>query len=328
MNLLLFPLFMIYRLGSQIKNILYASGILKAKKEELTIVSIGNITFGGSEKTPIAMHLVSYLAEQGYKPAFISRGYRGNWESKGGTLSDGERLYGDWRDSGDEPYMVALRYPDTGVFIGKNRLASSKRAADLGFNCGILDDGFQHRKLSRDLDIAIHDPAERMSLREPVSSLKRAEIILLKGKEKEHDLSKIKRRFAQASVFRYSVHTKGFFRIGENEKSPSVIIKGKRTVAFCGIAHPQRFCLSLEKEAVKPEAFLSFPDHHSYPLSSQRKILEAYKRSNSELLLTTEKDAVKISSMKEIASLPVYYLRIGIEIEESFYSSLLSFIKG
>jgi tetraacyldisaccharide 4'-kinase len=328
MKLLLFPLFLAYRLGSQIKNMLYSSGILKAKSGGLTTVSIGNITFGGSEKTPIAMHLISYLAEQGYRPAFISRGYRGNWENAGGTLSDGKSLYGEWKDSGDEPFMVALRFPEIGVFIGKKRFASCKRAKDLGFNCGILDDGFQHRKLDRDLDIVIHDPAEGISLREPLSSLKRAQIILIKGIEEESDLSKIQSRFAQASLFRYSVLHKGFFRIGEKEKISSEIIKGKRAVAFSGIAQPQRFLKSLEKEGIKPAAFLSFPDHYSYPLSSQKKIFAAYRESGSELLLTTEKDSVKISGLKEVKDLPFYYLRIGIEIEENFYSSLLSYLKG
>jgi tetraacyldisaccharide 4'-kinase len=247
MKLLLIPLFFAYRLGSRIKNLFYSCGIFKAMRGEIYTVSVGNITFGGSEKTPIAMHLASYLTGQGSRPAFISRGYRGNWERKGGTLSDGKYLYGDWRDSGDEPFMVAQRYPCIGVFIGKNRLASCKKAKDLGFKSGILDDGFQHRKLKRDLDIVVYDPSERIALREPISSLKRAQIILTKREVEDYDLKKIRKKFSHASLFRYSVLKKGFFRSGDNKQISSDELKGKKLMAFCGIARPERFLSSLEE---------------------------------------------------------------------------------
>ena len=93
------------------------------------------------------MHLLTFLKKQGYKPAFVSRGYKGKWERRGGILADGKNIFGSWKDSGDESYMVAKNFPDIGVYIGKNRLISCRKAKDAGFDIVVLDDGFQHQKL-------------------------------------------------------------------------------------------------------------------------------------------------------------------------------------
>ena len=167
------------RLVCRTKDVLYARGVLEAAKAPLPTVSVGNISFGGTEKTPLVMELIALLLRQGHRPALVSRGYRGAWERSGGTLSDGKSLLGTWAQGGDEPFMVARRFPKAGVFVGKDRLASCLKARDLGFTAVVLDDAFQHRRLARDLDIVLVSPAERRPLRESVAALARAGVILV-----------------------------------------------------------------------------------------------------------------------------------------------------
>lgn len=180
MKSLLFFLSFLYRTGCQIKNWLYERELFKPKRASFPVISVGNITFGGTEKTPLVINLISHFIKKGFKTALISRGYKGKWEKRGGVLSDGKNLLSSWRNSGDEPFMVAQNIPQAGIFIGKNRHLSCQRAEQLGFELAVLDDGFQHRRLHRDLDIVLYDPVEKTALREPFSSLKRAQILLIK----------------------------------------------------------------------------------------------------------------------------------------------------
>lgn len=324
MNFLLFLLSFIYRLGCQFKNWLYTFKIFKPKKAPLPIISVGNITFGGSEKTPLVMNIISFILGKGYKPALLTRGYKGRWERKGGILSDGKIILGNWEDSGDEPYMVADNIPKAGIFVGKNRFISAQKAASLGFDVGILDDGFQDRLLHRDLDIVLYDQYEKLALREPLSSLKRAHFILIKKRDKAKKKKNIKKYFSHKAIFEYKVISKGFFELGEKDVIiPSEKIKGKKVVAFCGLARPQRFLLLLQKQGIQPEIFLKFPDHHSYPPSSLEKIFKKFNKAGAEALIMTEKDAVKVAESLKQRKVPSYFLKIGLQVESEFYSKIL-----
>jgi len=294
----------------------------------MTVISIGNIAFGGTEKTPLVMNLISFLTQQGFKPALISRGYKGKWEKRGGVLSNGERLFGTWVDSGDEPFMVAQNIPQAGVFIWKNRLKSCIRAKNLSFAPAILDDGFQHRRLHRDLDIVLFDPSEKLALREPVSSLKRAHILLIKKGIHIQRKKIIKNLIPQTATFEYDVIPEAFFNLNRKEVVPEEEIKEKKVLAFCGIARPRRFSSLLQEKGLKITSFLKFPDHHPYPTSSLEKIVEKCQKTKAEALITTEKDAVKISDFEGFKKIPVYYLKIDIKLEEEFYSRVLFFLQS
>lgn len=326
MRFFLFFLSLFYRSGCQIKNWLYKQKIFTPKKAPLPVISVGSITFGGTEKTPLVINLITFLLKLGFKPALISRGYKGRWEKRGGILSEGKNILGSWEDSGDEPFMVAQNVPQAGIFIRKNRLLSCQKAKHLGFKLAVLDDGFQHRRLHRDLDIVLYDPAEKIAFREPVSSLKRAHILLMK---KGVDLQRkkgIKERFPKSAVFEYSVQNKGIFSL--EEKGPAEKLKGKKVLAFCGIARPERFLSILQEEGIKPLFFFKFPDHHPYPLSSLEKIVEKYKKLSAEAIITTEKDAVKIDHNKSFKNIPAYYLKIDLELEEEFYARISSLLQN
>jgi tetraacyldisaccharide 4'-kinase len=289
---------------------------------------VGNIAFGGSGKTPLVIHLMAFLLEQGFKPAMITRGYKGKWEKSGGILSDGKKILGSWQDSGDEAFMAASNFPQAGVFIGKNRRLSCIKARDSGFEIALLDDGFQHRRLHRDMDIVLYDERERVLLREPVSSLGRADIILVEEGMDTDNREKMKKSFSQSSVFKYSVESQGLFRLGKKESESIKRFQSKRIIAFCGIARPERFLALLRKEALNPVDFIPFPDHYSYTPHSLELISKRLQKLRADALITTEKDAVKLSPANALQNVPVFYLKIGLKLEDDFYSMLSSQVQN
>ena len=308
------------RLVCGIKGNLYARGKLKPRKAPLPVISIGNISFGGSEKTPLAMELIARLLDRGWKPALVSRGYGGQWEKEGGVLSDGTGLRGTWRQGGDEPYMIARRYPGTGVFVGRDKLASCRKAHDLGFTAVVLDDAFQHLRLERDLDIVLIDSRKKLALREGVSSLKRAGIILIRDTAQPGTEEWLKASFPGAAVFKYRTTGRGFISLPDGEMTPPDFFRGKSVLAFCGIANPARFTNLLRELGADIRSSLSFPDHHRYPAASLQKIALRFAATGAEAVVTTEKDAVKIAPAgTALESLPLHALRIGLDIEAGFY---------
>jgi len=308
------------RLVCRIKADLCNKGNIKPRKAPLPVVSVGNISFGGSEKTPLAMELIARLLDRGWKPALVSRGYRGQWEKEGGVLSDATGPKGTWRQGGDEPYMVARRFPGAGVIVGRNKLASCRKARELGFTVVVLDDAFQHLRLERDVDIVLFDPREKLTLREGASSLKRAGIILVRNQPQSGIVRSLKDSFPGAAVFNYRTMPKGFVSLRNGETTPPDSFRGKSVLAFCGIAKPSRFSNLLRELGADVRSSLSFPDHHPYPAASLEKIARSFAASGAEAVVTTEKDAVKIAPAgTALESLPLHALRIGLDIEAGFY---------
>jgi tetraacyldisaccharide 4'-kinase len=329
MKVLLFLFSVFSRFIGHIKGILYRLRVFQPRKAPLKVISVGNIALGGTEKTPLAMELLTFLLSQGARPALISRGYKGKWEKSGGILSDGRALAGSWQESGDEPWMIARSIPQSGVFIGKDRLSSCKRAHDSGFNIAVLDDGFQHRRLLRDLDIVLYSPAEKIALRESVSSLRRAQVILVKKDLEIPGNLKKKGLFPPDKLFAYSVVNKGFFDLDSDKRIPAEAVQGKRVLGFCGIANPGRFFSLLRAGGIEVVSRLTFPDHFVYPPSSFKKISDRYRESGAEAAITTEKDVIKLFGRDRLFGLKtVYYLKIGLDIEEKFYDRLRSFLEG
>jgi tetraacyldisaccharide 4'-kinase len=327
MNRVLRPLIFFYQVGSRINNFLFDRNVRKIERTSLPVISVGNLAFGGSEKTPLVMHLLSFCTEHKLKPALITRGYKGKWEKSGGILSDGKNIFGTWQEAGDEPFMVSRNFPHIGIFVGRKRLISCEKAKHAGFTLLILDDGFQHRQIHRDLDIILFDQDEKIVLRESVSSLRRADIILVKKKNRFHAQSSIKHISPKAKVFSYSTINKGFFAYPNGSPLLAEQLKGKRLLAVCGIARPERFLSLLEKEELKPLHFLTFPDHHAYPISTRKKIITAFQREKADAVLTTEKDVFKLDYLYKAGQIPVYYNKIDLKVEENFYQELLSLKK-
>jgi tetraacyldisaccharide 4'-kinase len=308
--------------SSRLKNWLYNRRLLLAHRAPVFVISVGNISLGGTGKTPLAVELLIWLAGRGRRPALVSRGYRGRWEQTGGTLSDGQRILGTWRDSGDEPFMVARAVPRAGVFIGKDRLASCRKARELGFDTVVLDDGFQYRRLGRDFDIVLFSPTEKGALREPPSSLKRADAILVRKEEFAGGGEDTLPAGSPAAIA-YSTVSHGLHSL-ENGDSVSVeSFAGRRILAFCGIARPERFLEQLKKEGLEIVSFLRFPDHHAYPQASIEKLRKAAQAASAEAAVTTAKDGVKLADLPALLGrIPVYDLRIGLKIEPGLFDQL------
>jgi tetraacyldisaccharide 4'-kinase len=322
-----------YRLATRARNVLYDLGWIKPRRAPLPVVSVGSLALGGMGKTPLVMEILSQLISRGLRPALVTRGYRGAWEKRGGLLSDGRHVYGDWRQAGDEACLVARRIPQAGVFVGKHRFLSCLRAKAEGFDLALLDDGFQHRKLHRDLDIVIFDPAETAALREPFSALKRAHLILLPEGSHKKNQEKLSRRFPAAEIMRYSASPRAFHPVGETG-SPEALdlarFRGSRALAFCGIARPERFFTMLEGLGLVLLDRMAFADHHPYPPSSWRRITEKVEALRPEVVVTTEKDAVKLRSRPDLSAggaspattMPFHTLRIGLVLSSEFFRAV------
>jgi len=323
--LLVFSLFS--RSFSRIKNLAYDFRILKPRRATLPVISVGSIALGGTEKTPLAMEILRFLLDRGHRPALVSRGYKGRWEKKGGLVSDGARIFAAWKQAGDEPFMVARAVPGAGILVGKNRLASCERAAGLGFDVAVLDDGFQHRRLARDLDIAVASSLEGTALREPRSALNRADIILVNAALPDPKMAQVHPRDRE-NVFAYTVETEGFFHLWENKPLLAEELPKMRLLAFCGIARPGRFFAQLQTAGARIVFSLIFPDHHPYPDSSLKKIIQSLQKTGAGAAVTTEKDAAKLLDRRDLFSgLPVYWLKMGVRLEPGFYARLERFLR-
>ncbi len=294
---------------------------------------------GGTEKTPLAMEILRWLLERGYRPALVSRGYKGGWEKKGGVVSDGKSVLATWQQAGDEPFLIAQSVREAGVFVGKNRLSSCLSAFNLGFDIAVLDDGFQHRRVGRDLDIAIYPSPEIKVLRESRQSLGRADIILIKTSIQNPALPWLRpspfsiRRSStlpsvRENIFPYSVEAQGMWQLWEDKPLPQVDLEEVPLVAFCGIARPERFLSLLKTTGARVVSSIFFPDHYPYPESSIEKILARLKTSGASAAVTTEKDAVKILGHRaRFGKIPVYYLKIRVHVDPGFYAHLENFLK-
>ncbi len=316
------------RMGCKIKALFYHRDWLRRQEAPLPVISVGNIIFGGSGKTPMVMHLLEFLKEIGWNPAVVTRGYKGQWERKGGVLSDGQAILGDWKTAGDEPYMVAKRFPSVGVFVGKNRMASCFTALKYGFDIVVLDDGFQHLRLKRDLDIVLHDPGEKAVFRESPSALKRADILFVNRLSAFQTRENLQHCFPRAKIFGYSVVSRGIYSGRDGRSIEKNILHGRRWIAVSGIARPDRFSSLLKDMGLYPLSFFKCPDHHAYPLSTLNKIKARLAAQHADAVLTTEKDIAKLSGRDALGDISLYYLKIGLDIDREFYEEAKRYLKN
>ncbi len=320
MREILLPILFVYQRVSQLRNTLYELGVFKPQKVNVPVLSVGNLAFGGTGKTPVAVSLAEIFLEKGYKIAVLSRGYKGKWERKGGIVSDGKRILCSWQEAGDEAFLIAKSLTRAGVFVGKNRITQSLRAIQLGFNLIILDDGFQYRHLDRNLDLVIISPDNLLWLREPLSSLKRAHIVLFPNEIDQEIVTKIRKFNPQLYVSKYIFREVGFFSIKEDSFYSTDDFRKKEALVFCGIAQSLRFKKYIEELDINVKYFISYPDHYSYPKASVENLLKRHAELKTDVMITTEKDALKL---KTYSNLPIYYLKIKAELPDELISYIL-----
>jgi len=287
------PIAAIYGVGVGLRNRLYDRGTLQPKKLAGPVVSIGNLSVGGSGKTPFVLLLGELLRARGLKFDVLSRGY--GRRSRGVALVDPG---GSARDFGDEPLLIA-RQLGVPVVVGEERYQAGALAeSKFGPQLHLLDDGFQHRGLARDFDIVLVTPEDARNrllpvgrLREPLASLLRADAVVLTS---------------GAAAESFPVKEKLVWRVRRGIAPKNV---PRRPVVFCGIARPRNFVLQLRTAGIEPAAEAFYRDHYAYRERDIRDLQALRERSEADGFVTTEKDAINLggllSALRPLAVIPV-----------------------
>jgi tetraacyldisaccharide 4'-kinase len=308
----------IYGLIIKLRSALYDRHLFRVKKLPCAVISIGNLSVGGTGKTPMAIHVAELISRLGYRVCVISRGYKGSAEQKGGIVSDGRHLLMDAWAAGDEPFMMAQRLNGIPVLVGADRFRAGLRAVcAFSSNVVVLDDGFQHRRLGRDIELVMIDDRfflgdqhllPRGMLREPVSALKRGDAFVLTRSvyEPSRNLELLQSLFPEKPVFKacHVPYLQGVFRAGKaidqeaEGRAPDErmgFLKDARVFVFSGIAGNQGFVQMVEKMVKGVAGIAAFPDHHRYSEKDLAEILDRAEKSEADFMVTTHKDYVRIA---------------------------------
>ena len=272
-----------------------------AERASVPVVSVGNLSVGGTGKTPVVAWLAQRLVALGEAPAIVSRGYGGTAGPGPLVVSagDGPRL--DARAAGDEPLLLARAVREAIVVVGSDRVEGARTAASMGATVVLLDDGFQHRRLARDLDVVLLDgrrPFARRRLlpagilREPPSSLRRAGVVLLTRLESA-DVAASAKELVRRTGFQGPIVRAGHAAAGFVGRDGRAVKPPDRVVAFCGIGDPERFRADLQAGGVTVLAFHAFRDHHVLSAPEIRRLADESRRLGAPLA-TTEKDLVRL----------------------------------
>lgn len=331
---------LIYGLLVNIKLAGYKYGIFQKQKLDCFVISLGNVTVGGTGKTPTAQRLARDIRDMGYRVVILNRGYRAKWHGEVGIVSDGKRLHMDAAEAGDEAYMLAKHLPEVPVLIGAERAKTGRYAMEhFGAEVVILDDGYQHWQLERDLDILLVDAVNvfgngyilpRGTLREPISHISRADICLM---TKVDQAAAGSCDYIRETVHRYnpeariveSIHQpRCFIPLTEwyvNIASQGIDIaqmRGKRIMAVSAIGNPASFEQTLSDLGAVIIESLRYPDHHDYAMSEMTDIFQQAENAGAEAIVITEKDAVKIPAdvAREKWSIPIYVICVEVNFQK------------
>lgn len=300
-----------YGLGVARRNARYDRDAHRVRLS-VPVISIGNLTVGGTGKTPMVIDVVERLFSMGKSPAVVARGYGAGEE-----------------EVNDEQRLIQARCPGVIYAADPDRVAAGRRAvAQLGADVIVLDDGFQHRRLSRDLDVALVDATNPLGydhllprglLREPPSSLRRANLVVLTRCDQTStaDLQRTAHRIheivGRTPVLKCRHHVTSLRRLDGTAESSD--LSGRRVVLWAGIANPRSFAVTVSNLGATVVGERCFSDHHRYTPADLARLVVAGKFPAFDAFVTTEKDAVKLARIPEAATLPILVVRIAIAFE-------------
>ena len=331
------PLGSLYGLVIKARNSLYDRQIFKSYRPDAKVISIGNITTGGTGKTPLVALTARLLAENGEKVCILTRGYGRKDPADQVLVSDGERVLVDAGVGGDEPVELGRKLIGKAAIVAdSDRVAAAKWAVkNLGSTAFVLDDGFQHRRLARELDIVCIDavdpfgngeilPAGR--LRESVSGLKRAHAIVITRADLVDEVSAIEREIGNnapaAKIFRARSKITRFAELaGDRSVTDPGSVSG---FAFCAIGNPAAFFRQLETANIQVGGTKTFRDHHRFTRSDVAELEREAMQSGCDVLITTAKDAVRLTGL--VPTMPCYVAETEMELDdiEGFKELILS----
>jgi tetraacyldisaccharide 4'-kinase len=333
-NILLIPVLYVtsifYRFLTDIRNLLYNTGIIELHKFNVPIISVGNISAGGTGKTPFIIYLIEKLSRSYKKIVIVSRGY--GRISKGLIIvSDGKGNIIDANIGGDEPVLIAGKFPGIPIIVSEDRKKGIQLAIDQ-FNPDLilLDDAFQHRKVNRICDIVLVNancPVNKDkllpfgNLRERADNLNRADFILITKINNFESIANQVNYYKKykADLYLSKFVISGIKQINSKSEISTIDLREYSFIAFSGIAEPESFRISLEKLGVNVEKFISFKDHKKYNKSDINYLLNIAKSHKCKYIITTEKDLVKLN-LKEFDNynLIVLEMRVDVINEEIF----------
>jgi len=322
----------LYRLGVQIRLRLYRSGILRTHRLPHPVVSVGNLTTGGTGKTPLVMYLAQTLRRAGLHPAVLTRGYKGTSEQTGALVSDGSRILLTPQECGDEAYLMASKLEGVPIAMGRTRHQSARLTPGFGDDrklVFVLDDGYQHFQLERDLNILVLDATDPFGggkllplgkLREPLSAMARADLVVVtrahlpfEQEELETEV-RLRNRLAKISYFYHDAVA--LVEIKTGQKVPVRHLFQKKVVAFSGIGNPGVFLKDLAHYQMKVVQKFSFRDHHQFTEGDLAGVGQAASSLGADAVLTTEKDAVRLPPNTGVSA-PLYAIQIEARPEDA-----------
>jgi tetraacyldisaccharide 4'-kinase len=319
---LLFFLSLIYGAAVEMRSRCYAWGLLKRKRLPFTVISVGNITIGGTGKTPAVLLIAGLLRKHGRKPFILSRGYGSGNESV--RLLSGSTT--EAASAGDEPALMAHRLPDVPVVVGRDRYRGGMLAHErTGADTAVLDDGFQHLPVRRDLDIVLIDATDPFGkgmllpagiLREPLRALQRADVVLFTRSDRSPDLDALRsnvRHYTNARFFTARHAPVELVDVATGASRALESLRGTPVTAFAGIARPDAFFAHVGSLGAVVKNTVAFPDHHAYTKADMDLLRRSAADSGSAMLVTTEKDGVKL---RTAAPATIWALRIEMEVLE------------
>ncbi len=344
MRIFLWMLSGIYRLGVAGRLRRYRKGTKDQQYLGTQVISIGNLTVGGTGKTPMVEMFARTLRDRGRKPAILSRGYKSKkmdktqeWTRKDNGLpipadempkvvsAGGEPLI-KVRYAGDEPWMLAKNLPGVSVVVDKNRVKGGSFAVgELGADTLILDDGLQYLDLAHSTDVVLVDQNSpfgtgqmlpRGTLREPAKNLRRADYIFITkcdGSSNEKLITKMRRYNRHAEIIECTHGPQHLENIFTGEQVPLEFLQKKYVAAISGIAVPRSFEKILNSLGARVEFHRVFSDHHTFKQKDIDRFMNRCVRRDMELIVTTEKDAVRFPRPTEL-DVPIYFLRIEVDI--------------
>ncbi len=326
---LLRPASSVYGGVVSLRKALFAHGVATVRRLPVPVVSVGNLVVGGSGKTPFVEMLARRLQERGEQVAILLRGYRGG-SARPAIICDGRNLLSAPPTAADEAYLLGRRLRGVPVLTGSDRYQVGQLALKY-LACGIilLDDGFQHLGLHRDLDIVLIDSGNPFGygrllpsglLRERPEALARADLLVITHADLGLDLDATRRdirRYAPTTPIALAVHRPVSLIGPDGDEMPSHALRGRRLVACSGIANPRRFEATLGRLGAVVLAHHVFPDHYVYSRGDLDALLAAADKARASMIVTTEKDMIKLSRLQsEGGRTPLHALSIALELVE------------